>query len=414
MKGKSRLFLAVFVGLLSAPRRAGAEKYTDDSLAAIILPRKGTVLVYYADDALGEYGAGDGKLVRTFDIRSKLTLFTASTDEKALATVGYDGSVTLWDLAAGRRRWVEQVPVHPDITTYLLWDVCFSQDGTTLVVAGKAIIVYDARSGAVKRIISQEGLDARSAALSPDGKTGVALSERGDLWAFDVVTGKAEKTGRTGGKPVRYASNRRHVACLSKHARYYKARVALRVVSLARGFPFKDVGDYWRITYLQPTPDGAFDYHVAPGFMQGIGMRYDPRTDRVTKLWDTPEQTFGTGGAFSSEAMVLVHTDFKLTTHVTDLRTGRVVKIDNSARWLGGFKEERTRADLPPYEKLADPLPELTPGPSPAGRPASGAEAPSSVWTLWVAGGLAAVVAAGIIWGAVRRRKRAGGLPGAG
>jgi hypothetical protein len=410
MRGKSGLFLAVFVGLLSGPERARAEKHTDDSLAAIILPRKGTVLVYYADDALGEYGARDGKLVRTFDIRSKLTLFAASTDEKALAMVGRDGSVTLWGLEAGRRRWTEQAPVHP---TYFIWDICFSQDGTTLVVAGSPIVVYDARSGAVKRLISQEGLDARSAALSPDGKTGVASSKGGDLRAFDVGTGKAEKIGRRGFGPVRYASDGRHVACLSKGAEDYKARVALRVVSLTRGFPFKDVGDYWRITYLQPTSDGAFNYHVAPGFMHGIGMRYDPRTGRVTKLWDTPEQTFGTGGAFSSEAMVLVHTDFKLTTHITDLRTGRAIEIDNSARWLGELRETRTRADLPPYEKLADPLPELPPGP-PVGGPASRREAPSLVWTLWVAGALAAVVLAGVIWGAVRRRKRASGHPGAG
>ena len=165
-----------------------------------------------------------------------------SPDGRALATGDYDGSVTLWDVAAHRQRAALATPSATPATsvafspdgrivaagsldgTVRLWDpatrrslgrlrtgaptvrgLAFSADGRTLATAGDggAVRLWAARSREPLRSLPSGAAALTSVAFSADGHTVAAGGEDGGVHLWDVATGQRLRSpARAAGKIV--------------------------------------------------------------------------------------------------------------------------------------------------------------------------------------------------------------------
>jgi WD40 repeat protein len=133
-----------------------------------------------------------------------------SPDGKLLACAKGNGSIVLWDVAAGAER---QPLATPDGRVAR---IAFSPDGTLLAAAGEHREAVVAHVGAVVRLwkvatgqllFTWRTLGTRMAwevAFSPDGKTLAAGLESGDVHLFDVASGGQVGTLSGHGGPVRW------------------------------------------------------------------------------------------------------------------------------------------------------------------------------------------------------------------
>jgi len=108
-----------------------------------------------------------------------------SSDGKAVATAGADGTVRVWDPALGQQNLKLEQPVEAV-------GVAFSPDGKSLATARKdgVLTLFDAGTGKEIRTSGTTGRSGGAIAFSPDGKRIVTGSDRGIIDMFDVATGK--------------------------------------------------------------------------------------------------------------------------------------------------------------------------------------------------------------------------------
>jgi hypothetical protein len=172
-----------------------------------------------------------------------------------------------------------------------------------------------------------------SAALSPDGSKGalVDLGER--LFTFDVTSGEMTDTGLKGAWPVRYSANGEYVALRSSNS---GSSEQLRVVAMP-GLTSSENGQFAHIGHIQPRPDGSFlatagvrESREDPGSL--VGVQYQPQQGQVKELWKLRSRNVLDRTDFDPETSIGVSTDFRLVTHLVDLRTDTILlTIDNSA-----------------------------------------------------------------------------------
>ena len=80
-----------------------------------------------------------------------------------------------------------------------------------------------------------------------------------------------------------------------------------------------------------------------------MGAEYDPISGELREVWKLPSAGVGSRTDFDTRRMIGVSTDFRLVTHLLDLRTGKPrLTIDNSANYRETIVTF-TPADLPRF-----------------------------------------------------------------
>jgi WD40 repeat protein len=250
-------------------------------------------------------------------------LVFVAPDARLLAAVTHDGTVRLWDVAAGQelRRWkgptrertiirgtqvekwaeagIENAGFSPDGKTFLAahgtavsrWDTatgkelrplqkdgspnftrCFpSPDGRTVVLTdygrgGSRLLLLDAASGRLLRVIPARRGVVHLCAFSPDGRT-LALADGLAVVLFEAASGQGRgrlAEGAGGLSALRFSPDGRFLATAGDR---------LRLWDLAAGRPAGTLdGPGFRVTSLAFSPDGR---RLAVGGWDPAALVYD-------------------------------------------------------------------------------------------------------------------------------------------
>jgi hypothetical protein len=128
-----------------------------------------------------------GKPVRHFIIDKPVMAFAMSPDDRNLATLNGDNTISIWEVASGKERC--QFPGSGSVLT-------FAADGHTLAVAGtdRKVTVYDVRTG--KELAKFDGHQGPvlSLAFTPDNTTLLTGSADSTVLSWDLTN--LSKEGR--------------------------------------------------------------------------------------------------------------------------------------------------------------------------------------------------------------------------
>jgi hypothetical protein len=368
---------------------------------AALLTKSGGFIAQNAPNSVALYRVADGRLLHSFAVGGAITQIDVTADEELLLITCDDGSLSVWTIATGVRRW--QHGRSQSGLSYI-YDGAFAGNGKSLVACDSAgkVAVYDTSTG--KRLsLTQAGPQydmTLSAALSPGGSRGVVIGLTEQLFTFDVATGTAQDTSLKGAWPVRYSADGKYIAFRSSNS---GSEERLRVVALGKGLKKEDVGELQHIGHIRPTADGGFlvtalaaakgpDDRALPMESEMVGVRYSPKTTQLLELWRLPlDKKAGRRTDFDPATLLGVSTDFRLITRLIDLRTGKTrLVVDNSANyrpvlvsWTSRGKQEETGT--------------------------GGIGASIGVLMIWACIALSLI---GAVWVLVRRRAKAGSPPG--
>jgi WD40 repeat protein len=296
----------------------------------VLLPVSKQFIVQSAWDSVGLYRLADLGLVRTFGVGASVNKFDVTQDEQTVLVGCDDGSLSAWDVATGAQRWGLS---SWSSGQHYIQDVCFADDGRSVIICGMqddAFILNVQTGRKIGSVRFPPGqTNTMSAALSPDGSTGVVLDLGERLYAFDVSKGQLRPTGVTGAWPVRYSRDGRYVALRSNNSGQSEQ---LRVVRADDTWAFRDLGEFNNIGHIKPIEGAGF--LAAALVNQGedcAGVLWRPETERLENLWQLAGQNRERTD-FEPTAMVGVCTDHRLVTRVVDLRIGAALgTVDNSA-----------------------------------------------------------------------------------
>jgi hypothetical protein len=306
---------------------AHGTKYDTRDRPAFLLPRSKQFVVQDAWDSVATYGIKDGEVVHKFPARERVNKFDVTADEEFLVIACADGSVGVWELETGNRRWWKGQRA---TGLNYIYDVSFARDGKSLVLSSEAgyAAIYETQTGLQKGTIRfpPNQTSIMSAALSPDGSRGVLIDLGERLFTFDVGTGLMKDTGLKGAWPVRYSSDGSSVAMRSSNS---GRNEKLRIVTIGDNFKVEDIGQFSRVGSIRATSDGGFRAAASVPNAGGTrGIYYDAKSVEIKEAWS---MTRGPTD-FDLEHMLGVYTDFRLVTKLIDLRNSAVLlSVDNSA-----------------------------------------------------------------------------------
>lgn len=146
--------------------------------------------------AIRAWDATTGRLLHSFG-RQKggVASLALSRDGTLLASEGLDGSIDLWEPAAGIRRCTLRSPGAGMVVRAM----AFAPKGHILACAGDVIQLWDAATGRLVNQFGVEGERVGSIAFSPDGKLLAGASDAGaTVCIWDVTLGKKVRHFETG------------------------------------------------------------------------------------------------------------------------------------------------------------------------------------------------------------------------
>ncbi len=173
-------------------------------VSGILLRQTPRAVVPSSIDSLTMYDVENGRVIRQFLPEGMMAAMDVDPQERFLGVARVDGKTILWNLQTGKRLW-EHVPSGRCGS----WDISFSADGKSLIVAdlsGRAF-VHEAKSGKLLRTITLKGAHFTSAALSPDGPKAALSDWKRRLYIFDARTGQVTDTGFQGRGQTRFSTD---------------------------------------------------------------------------------------------------------------------------------------------------------------------------------------------------------------
>jgi hypothetical protein len=300
---------------------------------------------FIAQDAwnsMAVYRVEDGAVVFRFKASDQICTAAISPDETLLLLGCEDAALTLWDIETGQQVWTlsgQQTGLR------YVYDASFAQNGKSLIVCDERdqALILDPSTGVRTGRVSFPPLQTNiiSAALSPDGATGFLIELGGRLHSFHVASGKLTDTGITGAWPVRYSVDGKYIAFRSNDSGEAEK---LRVITVQQNLVKQDVGEFFRIGHIKAVADGSFlvsakleeriDAEGRIGY-DVAGVQVWPSTGQLKRMWKYPlGPTANQRTDYLPDGLLGVSTDYKLVTHLTDLRTGESLRsIDNSANY---------------------------------------------------------------------------------
>ena len=121
------------------------------------------------------------------DVFGPVWSVAVTADGKTAVSGGQEGSVRVWDLAAGRQQaaFTGQADV--------VWSVAVTADGNTAVSGGRdrTVEVWDLAAGRQQAALTGHTDWVRSVAVTADGKTAVSGSDDGTVRVWDLAAGQA-------------------------------------------------------------------------------------------------------------------------------------------------------------------------------------------------------------------------------
>ncbi len=254
----------------------------------------------------------------TLDDGAQVEALAVSPDGGTIASGDWQGRITLWDAATGRKR--ASVQAHAGVVT----DLRFSRDGTLLASAGDdgTAALYDARSLERRALLQGHTDQVWSVALSPDGATAATGGMDGTLRLWDTSSGRelARVKAPTGGvTSVAFAPS-------GDLAYAYGDLEREGSVCLLKGgvwTPLLDVpASAKHITSLAFLRDGSA---LAVSSWDGTVALLDPATGRKTNVLrqDSPVLE----AAFSPDGRRLATGSEDRTVRLWDVATGRCLAV---------------------------------------------------------------------------------------
>lgn len=332
MTVKKRLLLTL---LLSCFLNAYVQGETVDKgpRPALLLGKTEHFVVQDAWNSVALYKRDDTNPVRRFLATAQINKLDVTSDEQ-LMLILCEREVAVWNIQTGENVWRK---TSSESGLGYIYDGCFAHDGKSLVVCNEATfaVVFNAVTGqSIGRLtFPPMQTSILSAALSPNGTSGVLVNLGGRLFTFETTSGMIRNTRLTGLWPVRYSMDGKYVAFVTRGSRNTEQ---LRIVTV-QDFTEQDVGQFNDIGYIKPIWDGSFLVSARVGGRNDehavtVGVKCDPKSGELKEVWRLPVTAAENRTDFDETRLIGVSTDFRLVTRLIDLRTGEAqLIIDNSA-----------------------------------------------------------------------------------
>jgi WD40 repeat protein len=296
---------------------------------AILLNDSKRFIAQDAWNSTALYRVGDGTMIHRFVAPDWIEGIAISPDETFLLLASFGGKISLWKTDTGEQVWASQSGLES------VHSPSFARNGESCIVCGTRdeARIFQSRTGqriGVVRFPTMQN-DITSAALSPDGSSGVLIELGERVYTFDVATGQLADTGMTGAFPVRYSVDGKFIAFRSSNSGISEQLI---VVAMDGKCARHDVGQFSQICHITPAEDGTFLLTGMDDKTDNVvGVQVWPATGKRKELWRYPPKNgISKKTDCLPQSMIGVSTDYRLVTTLIDLQTGTTLRsIDNSA-----------------------------------------------------------------------------------